>query len=116
MQQKLTRLRSQIERLQARMTEADTALPAWAARDGQGFLMIKIRLRELAARVTQASDPEWFEPSEYSEQAWREATKLYWAMIGSGGYGEASMLAQAELAKYPPYRYHRSEDLPKENP
>jgi hypothetical protein len=112
MQQRLTRLLRQIERLEARRTETETDLPAWADRDGQGFLMIKLNLRELAARVSQAADPEWFEPAEYSEQAWREATKLYWAMLESGGYREASMLAQAELAKWPRYRYP-SEDSPK---
>jgi hypothetical protein len=108
MQQKLTRLRSQIERLEARMAEAETALPAWAAKGTQGFLMIAVHLRDLLARISQANDPDWywFNPAEPIEQAWREAAELCRAMLASDCYGDALQLANAALDKYPPYRYH----------
>jgi hypothetical protein len=108
MQQRLTRLLTQISRLEARRAEAETALPAWAAKGTQGFMMVTVYLKDLLARISQANDPDWYwvNPAEPIEQAWREAAALCRAMLSSDCYGDALQLANAELDKYPAYRYH----------
>jgi hypothetical protein len=111
MQQRLTRLLSQIERLEARRAANANALPVWAARGSQGFLMVVTYLKELLSRISQAADPEWFEPDPPTDEAWHVVKPLGLAMLASDGYQDAWQLAQTELAKWPRYRYRRS-DVP----
>lgn len=104
MRQQLTRMLGQIERLEVRTAEIQEGIPPWAMEGTPGFLMIVGHLRDLASRVSQADDPEWVLPSEFSDRAWHEATVFGWEMIDSGGYGEAFVLGVQELQKWPKYQ------------
>lgn len=104
MRQQLTRMLSQIERLEVRTAEIQEGIPSWAMEGTVGHDMIVSHLRDLASRVSQAGDPTWFRPNEFTEAAWHEATVFGWEMIDSGGYGEAFVLGVQELQKWPKYQ------------
>jgi hypothetical protein len=105
MRQQLTRLLGQIERLETRTAAIAEGLPDWAPEGSQGFIMVASQLRDLASRVSQADDPAWFFPAEFTERAWTEATIVGWQMLESGDYGDAWMLSAQELQKWPAYKY-----------
>jgi hypothetical protein len=105
MRQQLTRLLTQIEKLETRTAAIAEGLPEWALEGSAGFVMVASQLSELASRVSQAGDPTWFKPSEFTDRAWTEATTLGWKMLESENYGDAWILAVQELARWPEYRY-----------
>jgi hypothetical protein len=67
--------------------------------------MFLAMLARMGTRVSQATNPNWFEPAELAPEAVTEKLKLGRAMLSSSCYADASMLAQAELNKWPEYRY-----------
>jgi hypothetical protein len=98
------RLISQLDRIEGRRAAMANKLPDWAE-DHQGGLMARVMLQHLGTRVSQANNPDWFDPSELTTEATREMGKLALSMLKTTSYADAYAVAQAELAKWPRYRY-----------
>jgi hypothetical protein len=104
MQNQIAKMIARLDRIEARRAAMTLRFPKWAEAY-QGAYMFLVMLADMGARVSQATNPGWFEPAELTTEAVKEKAKLGNAMLAADSYADASVIAQAELGKWPKYRY-----------
>ena len=67
--------------------------------------MFRVMASDMLARVSQASNPDWFEPAQPTREAEDEVMKMAYAMEAVDSYADASMIAMKMLARWPVYPY-----------
>jgi hypothetical protein len=94
----------QRSRLDAHIAEKVNRTPAWV-KHPRGVPMLRVVMADMLARVSQADDPNWFEPADPTVRAEDETVKMAWAMNAVDTYAEASMVAMKMLGEWQVYRY-----------